>query len=205
MSYIIEGIILGLGLAVSLGPIFVALTEASIDRGVKAGLTVGVGIWLSDIIIILLFFNFIYQLKDTIESDSFIYAMGLSGAVVLFLFGIFMIIKKPTIEHSQHQLTGRNYFGYLTKGFLVNTINPFTFIYWGSVISTYVIARKFSTIQTTLLLSTIMFIIILSDTFKVYLADRIRQKLTPESINKVFNFSGLLLILFSLYMTYRVI
>ena len=205
MSYIIEGIILGIGLAVSLGPIFVALTETSLDKGRLPGLTVGTGIWTSDIIIILVFFNFINRIKDTVESESFIFWMGISGALVLFFFGIYMIIKKPALEKTDIKLSAKNYFGFWLKGFAVNTLNPFTFIFWLGVISTYIIGRNTDTGNSIILLSTILIIIVLSDSLKVYLADKIRKKLTPKSVNYIFNFSGILLILFSLYMTSRVI
>jgi len=48
----LEGILYGLVLAAMLGPIFVALTQTAIEKGAKAGLTVGLGIWISDLLII---------------------------------------------------------------------------------------------------------------------------------------------------------
>ena len=54
--YILEGLGMGLVLACSLGPIFFALTQTSIEEGVLPGMTVGLGIWISDLIIVSLYY-----------------------------------------------------------------------------------------------------------------------------------------------------
>lgn len=205
MTYFIEGLILGLGLAISLGPIFIALTEASIDRGIKAGLTVGLGIWISDIIFITFFYNFINIIRETIESPTFIFWMGLSGAIVLCTFGLFMIIKKPVLNYSQEKLTVKNYISLFTKGFMINSINPFTFVYWMGVTSTYMIGQRIPDSSMVILLSTILIVIILSDSIKVFLAHILKSKLTTNSANVIFNISGAILICFGLYMFVQVI
>jgi len=205
MSYFIEGLILGFGLAISLGPIFITLTEASIDRGIKAGMTVGLGIWISDIIFIGVFYKFVNLLKDTIESPHFVFWMGLSGAIVLCLFGIYMIIKQPVLHFNNEKLTARNYIGYFTKGFMVNSINPFTFVYWMGVISTYMIGQNLPNISVQIVLFTILLVIILSDSAKVLLANSLKSKLNSKVTNYIFNLSGVVLILFGIYMFIRVI
>jgi len=205
MSYIIEGLILGLGLAISLGPIFITLTQASIDRGIKAGLTVGAGIWISDIIFISFFYNFINKLSETIESPSFIFWMGISGAIVLFLFGLYMIISKPSLNYNDEKLTAKNYIGFFLTGFTVNSVNPFTFVYWMGVISTYKIGQQIPNNSLMLILLTILIVIILSDAAKVFLAHKLKSAMTPQVINRVFNFSGVMLISFGVYMLFRVV
>jgi len=205
MSYIIEGLILGLGLAISLGPIFITLTQASIDRGIKAGLTVGAGIWISDIIFISFFYNFINKLSETIESPSFIFWMGISGAIVLFLFGLYMIVSKPSLNYNDEKLTAKNYIGFFLTGFTVNSVNPFTFVYWMGVISTYKIGQQIPNNSLMLILLTILIVIILSDAAKVFLAHKLKSAMTPQVINRVFNFSGVMLISFGVYMLFRVV
>jgi threonine/homoserine/homoserine lactone efflux protein len=205
MGYFLEGLILGLGLAISLGPIFITLTQVSIDRGIKGGLTVGAGIWISDIIFITFFYNFINIIRDTIESPAFLFWMGLSGAIVLCAFGVFMLVKQPVLNYSQEKLTVKNYIGLFTKGFMVNSINPFTFVYWMGVTSTYMIGQQISESSMITLLLTILAVIILSDSIKVLLAHFLRSRLTVASANVIFNISGAILICFGLYMFVQVI
>jgi len=203
--FVLEGLLFGLGLAVSLGPIFIALTQTSIEKGVVPGLTVGLGIWISDIIIVALFYIFIFEIKDSIESESFKFWMGMSGAIILLGFGLFMIIKEPVLEYSLKKHNYKNYLGFWLKGFLINTINPFTIFFWLTVISSYVIGRQLEQANVIILLLTILVVIVVSDTGKVFLANLLRQKLTPKHINQISNFSGAILILVGAFMVYQVL
>ncbi|MBT8232529.1 MAG: LysE family transporter [Saprospiraceae bacterium] len=203
MSIFIEGLLSGLLLACSLGPIFIALTHTSLEKGTVPGLVVGTGIWISDIIIVLLMYNFIYKIRSTIESQSFIFWMGMSGAIILILFGIGLLLKKPTLDYHKIKIKKSDYFGFWLKGFLVNTVNPFTFIFWMGIISTYMIGRSVSNNQLALLLGTIIGVIILSDMFKVYLANFLKKWLTPNHINIIANLSGVILIIFGLFLGYK--
>ncbi len=205
MELVLEGILFGLLLAASLGPIFVALTQTSIEKGTIPGLAVGGGVWISDILVISLFYKFISLIRDTVESYTFTLWLGLSGGIVLIAFGISLMLKKPQLRYTKKKFSKTSYLGFLLKGFLVNTINPFTFVFWLGVISTYVIGRKISGTETLILLATIMSIIIISDCGKVFLAAFLRRWLTPKHINWVTNFSGIVLIGFGLFLAVRVI
>lgn len=192
LSLILEGLLLGSGLAVSLGPIFIALTQTSMEEGRKPGLTVGTGIWISDILIMFLFYNFITSIRGSIESEGFRLWMGISGAIVLVGFGAYLIFKKPILDFKEKKHNYKNYIGFWLKGFLINTINPFTFFFWMSVISSYVIGREIPDDHCMILLVTILIVIIVSDTIKVFLADLLKKRLTYDVIDKVSNFQGLL-------------
>lgn len=191
-------------LAVSMGPIFITLTQASLERGVKAGLAVGTGIWFSDIAIVAVLYQFIHSIKSTIESPGFIIWMGLSGAIVLIAFGIALLVKKPVIEYENIKLSKSDYFSYWLKGFVVNTINPFTFIFWIGIISSYLIGRHATANQMTILLTTIISVIILSDFAKVLLANFLRKWLNEDHVNLISNISGAILIVFGLFLVYKV-
>jgi len=201
----IEGLLSGLLLAVSLGPIFIALTQTSLEKGIKPGLVVGTGIWVSDIAIVWLLYHFIYTIKNTIESRTFIFWMGLSGALVLMVFGIALLVKKPKLAYDNIKLSKSDYFGFWLRGFLVNTINPFTFVFWIGIISSYMIGRHSSGEQMAILLSTILSVIIISDTFKVLLANFLRRWLNDSHVNTISNVSGAILIVFGLFLAYKVI
>lgn len=204
-SIILEGLVFGLGLAVSLGPVFIALTETSIEKGVLPGLTVGAGIWVSDIIIVALLYKFIYEIRDHIENEAFDFWMGLSGAIVLIAFGLYLILKKPILEYSTGRHSYKSYVGFWLKGFLINTINPFTFVFWTGVMSTYIIGRGITNYQAIVFLSTILIVIVLSDTGKVLLANFLKKSLTSKHINHVSNFSGVILMGIGLFLAYKVL
>ena len=205
MGIFIEGLVLGMLLAVSLGPIFIALTQTSLEKGIKPGLTVGSGIWVSDFIIVYLVYKFINTIKSTIESDFFMFWMGISGALVLLAFGIGLLIKKPELNYDNIKIKKLDYLGFWLKGFLVNTINPFTFVFWIGIISSYLIGKQSSSGEMFILLGTILTVIILSDSFKVILANWLRQWLNERHVNLISNISGIILILFGLFLVYRTV
>jgi len=204
VEIIIEGILLGLFLAISMGPIFVTLTQASIEKGAFAGLTVGFGVWVSDIIILTISLLTIGRISKVVNGEMFQFWMGLSGAIVLLVFGMILLIKKPELSADKELISIKGFATLFTKGFLINTINPFTFIFWLSVLSTYMIGRKTSTQDLTILLFTIMIMIIVSDTFKVFLAKLIRNKLEYKHLVKISQAAGIGLIIFAGVMLYRV-
>ena len=205
MSIIIEGLTFGFVLALSLGPIFLALTQTSIEKGRLPGLTVGAGIWFSDILIVFLLYTFVNNIKSTIESPSFDFWMGLSGAIFLILFGIVLLIKKPILAYEKIALKKSDYVGFWLKGFLINTINPFTVVFWTGILSTYVIGRNLGESDLLLFLSTIIFVIVFSDTIKVFLAHSLKNWLKPKHVDAIVNLSGFILILFGLFLGYKVL
>jgi len=205
MSYIIEGIWLGLFLAISLGPIFVTLTQASLEKGASAGFAVGFGVWVSDIIILAISLIMINEISETISSTSFQFWLGISGASILLIYGIMLLITKVEPTEPQAMLSLKSFGSFWMKGFLINTVNPFTFVFWLGVLSTYVIGRQTPRSDVITLLITIMVIIILSDSLKVLLARSIRHKLKPEHFHWISKGAGIGLIIFGGILLYKVI
>lgn len=203
MSFILEGIVLGLTLTILLGPIFIALTQTSIEYGARAGITVGLGIWISDFLIIGGCYFFINQLRFLEGNHAFKFWMGLIGGLVLIVFGFAAFLKKVEFSKNPKPFTASNYFGFLSKGFLVNTINPFTFFFWITVISTYIIGRGIDHNHGILFLSSIMMTIVITDTIKVILAKMIRKSLTENHVMLFSKVAGVALVIFGAFLLYR--
>jgi threonine/homoserine/homoserine lactone efflux protein len=204
MSYLIEGFLFGLMLAVMIGPIFIAITQTSMERGVIAGLLVSLGEWISDFLIIGGIYFFIQAVKDTVESTSFKFYFDLVGGIVMILFGLGVFFKTVDIEIQKTRHSYRNMIGFWLKGFLVNTVNPFTFIFWITTISTYVIGRKATGTEALSFLGAVMATIIVMDILKVFAAKAIRKKLTSRNIYWFSKLSGVGLALFGIYLIFRV-
>lgn len=204
LPYVLQGLTLGLGLAILLGPIFVALTQTSIENGGRAGLSVGLGIWVSDIIIVVLAYLFIHRLSHVVQDGNFTYWMGSLGGFILIVFGFSAMVKTVELNYDRQSFSAKNYFGFILKGFIVNTVNPFTFIFWIGVISTYVIGKRINGLEASVFLSTIIITIIITDTMKVLLAKYLKQKLNQNLIQWVIRGAGVVLLVFGLLLIYRV-
>ena len=203
MQYIAEGILFGLTLAILLGPIFIVLVQSSIERGARAGLIAASGIWTSDIIIVLLALNFIRRISPYVQSSGFVFWMGLIGGVVLIAVGLATTVKKATIDFSEKKISTSGIFGYWTKGFLVNTINPFTFIFWLSVITSFVATRQLNSVEGYLFTGSIIMTIVVTDTLKVLLAKMIRSRINERVLNIINKTAGIALIVFGFILLVR--
>ncbi len=205
MQLILQGILVGLTLAILLGPIFITITQASIEHGTKEGLSVCSGVWVSDILIIALTYLFVRRIAGVVESESFRLWMGIIGGLVLMSFGIGAYIKEMTFDTERKKLTIKSFSGFWLKGFLVNTINPFTFIFWIGIISSYIVTKKISDIDTMIFLGAIMVTIIITDASKVFAAKLLRQQLQDKHVNMFSKLAGVGLFVFGLFLIYRVV
>ncbi len=203
MQYAIEGVALGLMLTIMLGPILIALIQTSLENGGSAGLAVGLGIWVSDFLIIASSYFALNLIGDVVQGGSFRFWLGLIGGLVLIAFGIGAFLKKVKIGPEKKYFSAKNYAGFWVKGFLVNTINPFTFIFWLGVISTYVIARKITGTQALIFLGAIMFTIITTDSLKILLAKKIKAKMQSHQLQWFNRIAGVGLFIFGIYLIYR--
>ena len=202
MQFIAEGLLLGLTLAILIGPIFVALTQTGMQYGLKAGIAIGTGVWVSDVLVISAAYLFIHQLNEVVHNSDFHFWMGMSGGLILIATGLYTFLK-TNIEVKEIAISSKTYFGYFTKGFLVNFINPFTFIFWIGVMSTNVIGRNINGLQTILLFGSILLTIIFTDTLKVVLAKLIRNRIKGHYVILINRIAGIALIFFGILLVFR--
>lgn len=194
MELVLEGIVFGLGLAILMGPIFIALLQTSIDKGSAAGYTVASGVWVSDIIFIIVSYLFVHKIDGIIRSDDFAFWMSMIGGTILMAFGITVFFAKINpLDNASSSYSAKNFFGFWLKGFLVNTVNPFTFVFWLGVISANVLGRELSQYEASLFLGAILATIIVTDSLKVMMAKYIKSRLTNQLIQRISQIAGAVL------------
>ncbi|MEL6389223.1 MAG: LysE family transporter [Bacteroidota bacterium] len=203
MQYVIEGLLLGFGLAVLLGPIFIVLVQASIEKGARAGLVAASGIWISDLLFIILSVIFVRRLTTYIEDATFLLWVGIIGSLVLMGTGIASFIKQAKLDFSKVSIRTLDIAGLWTKGFLVNTINPFTLIFWFSTITALVGQRELNTTETWLFCGSILTTIVITDSAKVLGAKLIRRRIDAELLSRINKIAGSALIIFGIVLLVR--
>lgn len=203
MQYIAEGILFGLTLTILLGPIFIVLIQSSLENGSKAGLIAASGIWFSDIVIVVLSLKFVQNISPYVQSQGFVLWVGLIGGVVLIGVGVASLFKKAVINFKQEPMGKSGMFSYWIKGFMVNTVNPFTFIFWLSTITTFVAKRQLNDLESWLFVGSIILTIIVTDSMKVFLAKVIRKRITTEKLTLINKIAGSALIIFGFILLLR--
>ncbi|MBX2876469.1 MAG: LysE family transporter [Saprospiraceae bacterium] len=207
MSHLWNGIQLGLALALITGPILFALIQAGVERGFRAGLALGSGIWISDLLFILAVFWSGTFLDRVVANVSLLWWLGIIGSIILVGIGIGTLFSKPPplSYTTEIEVTRSPYHLLWLKGFAINTFNPFTFFFWISVMTSVVLANKLSTADASLFFTGILATIILTDLLKVILAKRIRQFLQWKHLLILRRIAGLALIAFGVVLLVRVL
>jgi threonine/homoserine/homoserine lactone efflux protein len=122
---ILYGLITGMVMSIMLGTVFFALVQNSIDRGFKSGISIAMGVILSDIILIsTAYFN------STLIPQGGITEMivRICGAVFLIVYGINNFRHNRKLSYPVTR-AGRIFY-FMRTGFLLNLLNPGNFIGW---------------------------------------------------------------------------
>lgn len=194
----LEGFIIGAGTIIFIGPVLFTLLQITIHRGSIAGLSVALGIIVSDVIIVGLFY---VGLIDFFQQSIVQFWMAVLGSIILISIGLKYIIKpfSPTIGNSPSGI--RKNSSAFVKGFLVNFVNPFVFVVWISII-TLAENRFESVADMRIFLFAVLAGIFTTDTLKVFLANKLQTILKPAFLRKIFFTVGLVLIGFGFRLIY---
>lgn len=194
MGYIGDGILLGLSLAILLGPIFVVLIDTSMRYGARAGLYVGSGIWISDLLFIMVTYFFVNEVSDLIKDDSLQFWVGIGGGIFLIGIGLLKIIRRNAFQNLKTLPSSLRNWSYFGKGFIINTFNPFTFVFWFGVMGAKFFQSPEKPLGVMITCATILLVIMGTDSAKVLGAKWISSRLNHRFIPKINVMAGILLI-----------
>lgn len=198
---IIKGLGLGLVLAVSVGPVIFTILKQSINNGHKGGFSFVAGVWLSDIILVVISNMFSTLVHNALAFKTTISFTGASFVISLGVYYLFFKKVQLTDENSILVQFGRKAFTKaFMSGFLINTLNPSVMLFW--LINATAFAGTASIIERIVLFGICLLVNIIADVVKVLLAAKVRHKLTPQNIRIINKVSGSILVVFGIAMIY---
>jgi threonine/homoserine/homoserine lactone efflux protein len=188
---ILKGLLVGLFMAISVGPTLFAIIRYSLSFSYKAGIAFILGVSVSDAIYVTLANIATTWLQALKPYEKYI-AYG--GAAALMMIGLAGLLKKhkPTRPTKEIAISGGHYFKIWLSGFLVNTLNPGVLITWLGAVTIIATAPA---LYRFVLFGTCLIIILSIDFSKVFLADRIKRLLTARRIIYMHRFSSACLLL----------
>jgi hypothetical protein len=205
---ILKGLLLGLILSISIGPVIFAIIKQSLTNGHKAGYAFVVGVSLSDLSILFIcnVFTSFFALALTHKAT-----IAMAGAGFLFLLGLYtLLFKEITIENigtdEEKKTRFRDLLGIFVSGFLMNTLNPSVFLFWfawTAAISSDAAETNSPTMHKIIVFGTCLIFVLISDLTKVYLAKKLRPKLTNKSLVWINKIAGIIILLFSAVLFYN--
>ncbi|MBN8788019.1 MAG: LysE family transporter, partial [Terrimonas sp.] len=90
---LLKGLALGFILALSVGPVIFTIIKQSIYNGHEGGFSFVAGVWISDIVLVVLSNAFTELVKELLEYKK---AIGYAGSGFLLAMGIYYLIFKKT-------------------------------------------------------------------------------------------------------------
>ena len=202
---LLKGLAIGLLLIFSVGPVIFTIIKQSINHGRRGGFSFIIGVWISDIIWVILSNGFSEAIKTLLH---FKIPIGIAGCAFLIGMGIyFAFIKKikPRKLQEPKEIAGdiitpagkkTNYLAILSSGFIINTLNPAIISFW--VIMAASLASVYSLYERIIIFSTCLGLNILADIGKVMGAGYIGKKLSDRVIMLINRVSGILYLLFGI-------
>lgn len=212
IDLILKGVITGFILSVMIGPVFFVLLETSIRKGIRAGVALDVGVFISDIIYILIAFLFYNEVKSLAEGQSREVAKGIGGALFIG-YGLITFFKTPkavqlTVMKEREPADWKEYRMLCLKGFLLNLANPLVIFYWFSVLSlgdANRIEGLSSQVVLLLFISIILMTFFSIDMLKILGAKQLRPFITNKLMKSLNQLIGIVFILFGIVLLVQIV
>ena len=189
-----SGILLGLFMAISVGPTLFAIIRYSVHDSYKAGIAFILGVSFSDIIYVMLaniapkWLEFLKDHKETV---------GYIGSALFIIMGLISLLRKYKPKRPKQgkavAISRGAYFKIWGTGFLMNALNPAVVLLWVGAASAVVgsqISIRF------VFFGVCLGIVLGFDVLKVFLADKIRRVLTLRRIMYLNRISALCILIF---------
>lgn len=200
---LLKGLTFGLLLSISVGPVLFSIIKQSLNNGHKGGMAFVLGVSASDITLVLVC-NIFTELFLSISSHEKEIRIG--GCVFLVSMGLYyLFFKKVKINEGEQvilRFRKRDYAQTFLSGYLMNTLNPSVFIFW-LYVSTQVVNHTVN--ERIVAFITCLVWMLSADILKVFLAGKIRNRLTPHNIHILNRINGALLIVFGIALVWGLI
>jgi threonine/homoserine/homoserine lactone efflux protein len=199
------GCVLGFFLIISVGPVIFTIIKQSLNNGIKGGLSFVAGVWLSDIMLVVVSNMFSEMVNNLLEYKKLI---GYAGSFFLIGMGAYyLFLKKVKLrtdaDGNEVRFRKRDAAKIFISGFLINTLNPVLLLTW--FLYALGFSVKYDINQRIVIFSTCILINIGADILKVLLAEKIRTKLTIHNISLINKVAGSILIAFGGFLLYETI
>lgn len=194
-----------------IGPVFFVLLETSIRKGIRAGLAFNSGVFISDIVYILIAYLFFAQIQDLSEGESK-GVVKFIGGVLFIVYGVYSFFKKTQNIHVEDvnsivEKSWKDYSKLSLKGFILNFANPLVVFYWFSVLTlgdTRVSESDTDGSYGMLIYITIILVTFFSvDVLKIVGAKQLRPLVTPRVLKALNQLIGIVFLVFGIILIFQ--
>ena len=210
LAPVIKGLLLGLILSISIGPVIFAIIKQSLTNGKKAGYAFVAGVSASDISLLLVCNLFTSLFTLVLEHKALIALFGAGFLLISGLYTLFFkkILIDPSTEAGVNNQSKKDLIKSFFAGYLMNTLNPSVFLFWFAWTAAIGATAEDSNnpIRYRLIVfGTCLAFVLLSDLLKVVLAGALRPRLTEKSLIWINRISAIIILTFSAALFYSAI
>jgi len=202
---LLKGLALGFILALSVGPVIFTIIKQSLNNGHEGGFSFVGGVWLSDLVLIVVSNAFSAWVTELLEYKKVIGYVGSSFLIAMGIFYVFF--KKVAINAgaggSVARFSKTDFAKIFASGFLINTLNPSVILFW--LINATAFAVTHTMHQRIIIFSVCLLVNVLADVAKVMGAGKLRNRLTLHNISIINKVSGTILIGFGVALLWGIV
>lgn len=186
-----KGILLGLMLSISVGPVIFSILKQSINNGIRGGFAFIIGVSFSDVSLAVAS-NIFTEMFSRLEDYRRLIGMG--GALFLISVGVyFLFFKKVKVSQEGKQIIQvrkRDYLKLFLSGYFMNMLNPAVILFWLTTSTAFIE----NTVQQRIVIFSLALVLVFTgDVLKVVLAGKLRRRLTPKNILLINRLNGMIL------------
>ena len=208
-SFVMWAIVIGLflSLIVNMGPAFITLVQTSLHRGFKSAAWFISGVVLNDAMIISLYILTSVQVVMRSELEVTLFSIG--AGIILVLFGVFTfrrkaedkesLIEKRTNEIMEEKKDKPSWLLMLGKGFVINLLNPFVWIFWFSAVAVVAGSMGGNKVNTIVFFALILGTTLMCELLKAWGAAKLKVFFKPERTTIMNRCAGILLVVCGIY------
>ena len=208
-SFVIWAIVIGLflSLIVNMGPAFITLVQTSLHRGFRTAAWFITGVILNDAMIISLYILTSVQVVMRSELEVTLFSIG--AGIILVLFGIFTfrrkveekesLIDKRANEMLEKKEDKPSWLLMLGKGFVINLLNPFVWIFWFSAVAVVAGSMGGNKVNTIVFFALILGTTLTCELLKAWGAAKLKVFFNPKRTTIMNRCAGILLVVCGIY------
>jgi threonine/homoserine/homoserine lactone efflux protein len=197
LDALLKGIAISLLLVFSVGPVIFTIIKQSLNNGKAGGFSFVIGVWISDILWVILSNAFSELVKELLNFKK---TIGFTGSLFLIGMGVFYVFFKKiqlrSADEMALKISKATHAKLASSGFLINTLNPAVIAFWLTTATTLAISNTVH--ERIIIFATCLLINMSADVLKVTMAGKLRNKLTEHNISLINKISGSILIIFGI-------
>ena len=197
-----NAVFFGFFLSFMIGPVFFMLIQTSILKGARAAISFNVGVILGDIVFIIIAYLGSRSLLEQIKDDPRLFFIG---GIILIIYGLITYLDKSNKKEAEAAPVidipvSNNYIKLLFKGFFLNFINIGVLGFWLGLIVVIGPTLNMNPTHIFWYFTTIIISYFVTDLGKIFLAKKLKSKLTPLVIYRIKKTMGIMLIIFGIFL-----